>query len=54
MGKRKLQIVGAWDNEENVRIYMQKETQSCLANEASLATCSSKYQIQGKEPKCDL
>lgn len=25
MGKRKLQIVGAWDNEENVRIYMQKE-----------------------------
>lgn len=27
MGKRKLQIVGAWDNEENVRIYMQKETE---------------------------
>lgn len=59
MGKRKLQIVGAWNNEENVRIYMQKERkkerdQSCLDNESSLAMCSSKYQIQGKEPKLDL
>ena len=32
----------------------KKETQSCLDNESSLAMCSSKYQIQGKEPKLDL